>query len=102
VYRLYLDEVGTDGLTHVDKDKHRYLSLTGIAMRLDHARDHLTPCLNALWAKIFQHDPEVPVILHRTDIMGFKGPFEILRDADTRTEFDAALIDLPPSEWSKS
>jgi len=28
MYRLYVDEVGTDDLTHVEKDKHRFLSLT--------------------------------------------------------------------------
>lgn len=93
MFRLYLDEVGTDGLTSLDKDKHRYLSLTGVAMRRDHARDHLTPYLNTLRAEIFQHDPdEPPIILHRKKILGFKGPFEKLRDATIRAEFDKAIL----------
>jgi hypothetical protein len=43
LYRLYVDEVGTDAITHLDKDKHRYLSLTGVAMDLEHAARKLEP-----------------------------------------------------------
>jgi hypothetical protein len=41
-YRLYVDEVGNDDLAHVQNELHRYLSLTGVAMSLDYARDHAT------------------------------------------------------------
>ena len=48
MYRLYVDEVGGDDLTHVDKDKHRYLSLTGVAMTIDEARDNLGPRMDLI------------------------------------------------------
>lgn len=43
MYRLYIDEVGTDDMIHLEEDNHRYLSLTGVAMEVNHARDHLAP-----------------------------------------------------------
>jgi hypothetical protein len=92
MYRLYIDEVGADGLTNLDKDKHRYLSLTGIAMRVEHARDYLEPTLNKIKAEIFDHDPDSPLILHRKEIMGFKGPYQRLRDKDVCAAFDKAIL----------
>jgi hypothetical protein len=91
-YRLYVDEVGNDDLGHVHQDANRFLSLTGVAMRLDHSRDHCIPRLNALKANIFQHDPEMPIILHRTDIVGRRGPFGILANDQVRANFDAGLL----------
>lgn len=51
MYRLYVDEVGTDDLTHLDDDNNRYLSLTGVAMKITVARDDLGPRLDAIKAK---------------------------------------------------
>lgn len=92
MYRLYIDEVGTDGLTNLDKDKHRFLSLTGIAMRVDHARDYLEPALNKIKAEIFDHDPDAPLVFHRKELMGFKGPYQRLRDANTGQAFNEAIL----------
>lgn len=94
MYRLYLDEVGTDGLTHLDQDKNRYLSLTGVAIEISHARDALTPTLNELKANIFDNDPDNPIVFHRKDIMGFKGPYQCLRDAPKQEAFDSGLLTL--------
>ena len=69
MYRLYVDEVGTDALTHLDKDKHRFLSLTGVAMKIADARDLLEPAVNRLKAQIYRHDPDTPIILHRKEIL---------------------------------
>lgn len=91
MYRLYVDEVGHDALTGFDKDKQRYLSLTGVAIVIDHARDTLTPNMNWIKANVFQHDVDDPIILHRKEIMGLKGPFECLRDIDKRSLFDKAF-----------
>ena len=83
VYRLYVDEVGTDGLTNLKNDNNRYLSLTGTAIKLDHARDYLSPMLGRLKADIFDADPDSPIFLHRKDIMGGKGVFEMIRTDKT-------------------
>jgi hypothetical protein len=94
MYRLYVDEVGTDALTHLEKDKHRFLSLTGVAMKIADARDSLEPRLARLKADLFDHDPDAPLILHRKDIMGGKGKFGRIRtDDEFRSAFDARIFD---------
>jgi hypothetical protein len=100
-YRLYLDEVGHDDLAHAHDDAYRYLSLSGVIMDQAYARDVATPTLNEIKARIFKHDPEVPVILHRKDIMQTKGPFGILNDSTVKAAFDAALLKyLEETEFS--
>lgn len=94
MYRLYVDEVGTDGLTHLDKDKHRYLSLTGIAMRVNHARDVLEVDLNRIKADIFDHDPDSPLVFHRKEILGYKGVYQCLRNKDIQDKFNNAILQL--------
>ena len=94
MYRLYIDEVGTDGLTNLDKDNHRFLSLTGVAVKLDHVRDCLEPNMNWIKANVFDHDPDTPLVFHRKEILGFKGPYEVLRDDSKRQLFDQAILNL--------
>src|SRR5690554_5347984 len=92
MFRLYVDEVGTDDLTNIDEDHDRYLSLTGVAMKIVDARDQLEPNLNWIKTHIFDHDPDDPLVLHRRKIMQFKGAFGILRDEDKKHQFDQALM----------
>jgi hypothetical protein len=95
MYRLYVDEVGTDDLTHSDKDMHRYLSLTGVAIKQGHARDELEANLNWIKSEVFDQDPDdVPLIFHRTDIVGRKGPFGVLKDLQKTNLFDRAVLRL--------
>lgn len=92
MYRLYVDEVGTDDLSGLHKDKHRYLSLTGIAMEYRHARDFLEPSFNEIKAELFDQDPDAPIIFHRSDILGGKGPFEKIRTDETfRKKFNESM-----------
>ena len=93
--RLYVDEQGTDTLKNLHVDRHRYLSLTGVAVDVSHARDHLVPAVHKLKADLFNDDPDSPVILHRKDIMGGKGPFQRIRqDADFRAAFDDRICQI--------
>lgn len=92
MYRLYVDEVGTDDLGHLETDDDRYLSLTGVAMEISHARDDLTPKLDWIKANVFDHDPDEPLIFHRRKIVQRKGPFGVLNDEHKRALFDKALL----------
>lgn len=92
MYRLYVDEHGTDDVTCVEGDNERYLSLTGVAMKVVTARDVLAPALAQLKADIFDDDPDDPIILHRKKIVKANGPFGILhKDPAKRLEFDSRL-----------
>lgn len=94
MYRLYVDEVGTDHLTNLDKDKHRYLSLTGVAMRIDYVRDQLTKNLDWIKAKVFDHDPDSPIVFHRKEILGLKGPYQCLADEAKKDLFNRSILRL--------
>lgn len=99
MYRLYIDEVGTDDLGDVNSDNGRYLSLSGIAMLVNDARDMLSPCFAEIKADIFKHDPDDPLIFHRKKIVKLTGPFHVLKRDECRMQFDkrilAAMTDCP-------
>jgi hypothetical protein len=93
MYRLYVDEVGTDHLTNLTDDKARYLSLNGVVMKISDARDVLEPAFNSIKADLFKHDPDSPLIFHRKEIMGGNGLFQKVReDAEFRSAFDARIL----------
>lgn len=95
IYRMYVDEVGNHDLgPSTDDPNHRYLSLTGVIMDLQHVADVVAPSLEDLKRKHLQSHPDDPVILHRKEIPGAKGPFSILRDADARKAFDRDLLQI--------
>lgn len=91
MFRLYLDEVGTDDMCHLDQDCHRYLSLSGVVMKVDHARDNLLPAINWIKANVFDHDPDDPVIFHRSDIVKRKGKFGLLNNPEKADLFDQSI-----------
>ncbi|GAB2186577.1 DUF3800 domain-containing protein [Roseibium sp. LAB1] len=91
MYRLYLDEVGTDDIGHVDEDNHRYLSLTGVAMSIVDARDDLAPKFDWIKANVFDHDPDEPLIFHRSDIVKRKRAFGVLNNHQKRDLFDRSI-----------
>lgn len=92
MYRLYLDEHGVDRMTRVDEEKFRFLSLTGVAMKVDHARDYLVPAFNLIKSQVLNEDPDSPICLHRSDIRQSKGPFECLKSQEVRRVFDERLL----------
>lgn len=92
MYRLYLDEHGTDTLKRLKLDGYRYFSLTGVAMKVDHARDFLVPSFNRIKASILDEDPDSPICFHRSDIRRAAGPFEKLKDTGTRKAFDESIL----------
>lgn len=94
MYRLYVDEVGTDSTTDLDSDDNRYLSLTGVVMKVSVARDDLSPKMEWIKCNIFDHDPDEPLILHRRKITQKKGQFGILNAPEKCALFDKALLRL--------
>lgn len=61
-------------------------------MKIDHARDHLTPNMNWIKSKVFDHDPDEPIVFHRTDIVQRKKGFWRLKDDAVRDRFDRAIM----------
>ena len=94
MYRMYLDEVGVDAMKRLNEDNFRYLSLTGVVMKKDHARDYLVPAFDRIKADILHQDPDSPICFHRVDIRNCRGPFEPLKDTSTREEFDRRILQV--------
>jgi len=95
-YRIYLDESG-DHVLHDDlvmqQAGHRYLGLTGCVLTMDnYRRFHIV--FEGLKQKHFPHNPDEPVVLHRTDLINCRGPFACLRDPTARAAFESDLIEL--------
>lgn len=75
-----------------DDPNQRYLGLTGVIMRLQHADGTFTAQLNAIKTKIFGRSD---FSLHRSEILAAEpAPFDVLKNLDVRAEFDAALLKL--------
>lgn len=94
MYRLYLDEHGTDDLTHTVQENHRYLSLSATIIHLDDVRDILVPTMNDLKFRVFQQDPDIPVNLHRSDIVRRKSVFGLLNENERRRLFDELVQEM--------
>lgn len=95
MYRLYIDEVGTDSFSWRRNERQRYLSLTGVIISGDHNLALLDPKLTALKQKYFPKDPDDPkVVLHRTDMYQCKNDFRPLRNPTIAHQFYNELADL--------
>ncbi|WP_170458387.1 hypothetical protein [Ruegeria arenilitoris] len=83
-----------DDLVHLERDNHRYLSLTGTILDLEYVGDVLIPEIESLKREIFDFDPDDQLHLHRTDIAKKKGVFGQLSDPDLNVEFDRRMFRL--------
>ncbi len=103
VYRLYIDEVGNAGMRvrNPNDENDRFLSLSGVILSRDDALSSVVPELEALKREFLQTDPDVPVVIHRADMLSRNWPFAALRDATTEREFyDRLLGSLESWEYS--
>lgn len=94
LYRLFVDEVGNGDLKGAENDPNiRYLSLTGVLTPLKTHNDVIQPRLDAFKEKLFGHTPDIPVVLHRREIMRREGPFATLRDPGKLDEFNNYILE---------
>ena len=91
-YRIYVDEVGNPDLESSDNPNHRFLSLTGVIIGLDHVQCAVHPEMEALKTRYFDSHPDEPVIFHRKEMVNGRPPFRALKDAAVRRRFDAELL----------
>lgn len=93
-YRMYVDEVGNPGMDAKTLANERYLSLTGVIIRLDHVRDVVAPAIEKLKQDYFDSHPDEPLILHRKELVNKKPPFVALRDPAVEAAFNCDLLRL--------
>src|SRR5262247_595209 len=93
-YRLYIDESGDHTYGKLDRPGHCHLGLLGVWF---HQKDDYPPFVEGvkkLTSDCFGATLDEPVDQHRKDIIGFKGPFGVLRDPKVMTKFNDALLRL--------
>jgi hypothetical protein len=91
--RLYVDEVGNGDLKAAATDPNlRYLSLTGILTNTMLHDSAIQPEIDQLKIDLFGHKDDLPVILHRREIVRREGPFSVLRDPGVDKMFRFRLL----------
>ena len=95
---MYIDEVGNPDLESSDNPNHRYLSLTGVMLNLDHVGLFICPQMEDLKRRYFGFYHDEPIILHRKELLHQLPPFQSLKDTRIRKQFDEELLNLL-SEW---
>ena len=90
-YRLYIDESGSHVYKNLENPRQRYLGLLGCIINDETYSSSIVPRINRLKCRFFT--PGIQTVLHRTDIIERRGPFSILNNPQTNSEFDADLLE---------
>ncbi|MBB6427512.1 DUF3800 domain-containing protein [Sphingopyxis sp. JAI128] len=94
LYRMYVDECGTDDIISCHLPDHQHLAVTGVVISHTDVAANATPELNAIKHQFFPRaDPDAaPAVLHRSDFLSAKGDFECLKDGATMALFQDRLF----------
>ena len=95
---MYMDETGDDGLKRADNPLHRFLSLTGVIIDVEHASAAVYPEMESLKTRYFDSHPGKPVIFHRKELVNRRYPFQSLQDERVGREFNWELLERM-REW---
>ncbi len=91
MYRVFIDEVGTHDMKSCHTPTEQYLGVTGVIMDLDYEQGAFTTGLNQLKLSCFGN---TGIVLHRRDILDCNPPFQGLKVAATRQQFDDLLMQM--------
>jgi len=93
-YRLYIDESGDHSSSDTERADKRYLGLAGLMFEQTKDYKMFQAGFQGLKEAHFPHDPDYPLVLHRTDILHKRGIFKCLQDEQRCAAFDRALLEL--------
>lgn len=100
LYRIYIDEVGNEGMkrSNIQHPNDRYLSLTGIILEANYYTDVFYPKLFRFKSTHIPGYPDNPqgksYCLHRKDILKRQNGFEFLNNNEKRKHFDTDLLKI--------
>ena len=77
-YRIYIDESGHANMNSAEIPNERFLSLTGVIIKIDYVNNFLHNDMENLKKRYFSYNNRNPVIFHRKEIVNQKGSFKIL------------------------
>jgi hypothetical protein len=93
-YRLYIDESGDHTYKLLDEISHRYLALLGVWFRYEDDYVPFAKALEEFKNDIFGPRPDMPLILHRSEIINRKRAFGLLCKKEVETKFNNGLLRL--------
>lgn len=100
-FRMYVDESGNSDTGESIKESNRFLCLTGVIFDLDYVNNVLAKELEEFKGKYFGINADNPVVLHRKDIMNYRGKFSVLKNKDLREQYNKELLENL-SKWQYS
>jgi hypothetical protein len=86
-YRIYIDETGNSDLKSSNNNNHRFLSLTGVIIRLDYVDNFLHDDTENLKKRFFNYHTDDPIIFHRKDMVNCRNDFAELKDNRIKVQF---------------
>ncbi len=89
-----MDESGDHTYGSPTSSVDRYLGLTGILMQDDYYRSNVHAQFEQLKQLHFPHNPDDPVVLVRSRIVGRRGPFGRLSNPDRREAWEDAFVNF--------
>jgi len=92
-YRIFIDESGGTGINFEDIND-RYLTLTGVIIKLDDYFKRINPEIDRFKEDIFGRLPGKSIILHRDEIIRKQNYFKILFDKNIQKRFDDGILTL--------
>jgi hypothetical protein len=93
-YRSYLDESSNPDMTQRSIRHFPYFGLCGCFIEQSYYRERFIGGIAELKRRFWGDDPDARVIFHREDIVARSGPFEILKDSETRDRFNRMITDM--------
>ncbi|MGN0960943.1 MAG: DUF3800 domain-containing protein [Christensenellales bacterium] len=100
-YRMYIDESGNSDIGINAGENNRFLCLTGVIFDLDYVNTEFSKEFEDFKRKYFGFNADNPVILHRKDIMNYRGKFKVLKDEEVRKNYNKELFENL-SKWKFS
>jgi hypothetical protein len=97
-YRLYIDESGDHTFGKLEDVGRQYLCLLGMFIDQEMYRSSFYPALEKLKQNHFPHNPDEPLILHRSDIINKRGAFGRLADPEKEFLFNTDLLNFLANE----
>ena len=100
-FRMYIDESGNSDIGNSAGENNRFLCLTGVIFDLDYVNSTFAREFEEFKAKYFGFNADNPVVLHRKDIMNYRGKFSVLKNDEIKEQYNTELFQKF-KEWNFS
>lgn len=94
MYRMYVDETGSEETHNCHEPENQYLSLTGVIMSASTVRCVANPELTRIKHTHFRCDADFPFVFHRKELIECKRRYGVLREPERKASFNEDILSL--------